>query len=150
MNFNWEEFPPQPPTLVLNEFWGKHVITSLGECFAPVCHIAFTHHSTQIFASLNFYVTLTLGRSASAAVQSCKTLVYDRARRDLLSLHCREDGLKGERRHWESHVLIREHPVVRKCSTATEINNFRSLFSLAKACARGCRTQNTLHGKVTH
>lgn len=34
--------------------------------------------------------------------------------------------------HWETEFLIREYPVVRKRSTAAQINNFLCVFSLAR------------------
>lgn len=49
--------------------------------------------------------------------------------------------------HWETEFLIREYPVVRKRSTAAQINNFLCMFSLARLCV--CPTKNTLHGRVT-
>lgn len=34
--------------------------------------------------------------------------------------------------YWGTEFLIREYPVVRKCSAAAQINYFRSVFSLAR------------------
>lgn len=102
-----------------------------------VCHMIFSLYiHSQVSAFLNYYILSYFGLPCSPvsinAWQSLLCLVHRTNSVSVRHVNRGEDGLMKKCYHWETEFLIREYPVVRKCSPAAQINNFLCMFSLAR------------------